>query len=297
MVKLTDSAKDLVNGHTGFGPLPDSNPQQYVQSEATAALLSRTVSSNKDVLSKLHVSRDHPAIGSAAKPGMKLSELADLGIQDRAMAWDAFQALWTELTATVPAAGKENHFAPRPPILVTVDGLGHWMKNSEYRNPNHEIVHAHDLVFVNHFLSLLQSGSGKPALPNGGLLLYSLSTSNRPKTYTFDVALDQITARQAGMDPSAPEYPQPDPWSQADARVLSLFNHIKSTDPKEPALELQTLGGLTRDETRGYMEYAARNGVLREKLSEDAIGEKWTLASGGIIGELEKLGKRINRVL
>ena len=227
---------------------------------------------------------------------MTLGELADIGIQDRAMAWDAFRALWAELTATAPAAGKESHFAPRPPILVTVDGLAHWMKNSEYRNPKHEVIHAHDLVFVRHFLSLLQSGSGKPALSNGGLLLYALSTSNRPTTYAFDVALKQIAARQAGMDPSAPEYPQPDPWSQADPRVLSLFSNTQSTDPNEPALELQTLGGLTRDETRGYMEYVARNGVLREKLSEDAIGEKWTLASGGIIGELEKLSKRVRRV-
>lgn len=58
-------------------------------------------------------------------------------------------------------------------------------------------------------------------------------------------------------------------------------------------MELQTLGGLTRDETRGYLEYFARSGLLREPINEQWVGEKWSLSGGGIIGELEKLGRHV----
>jgi small subunit ribosomal protein S29 len=224
---------------------------------------------------------------------MTLEELAKLGIQDPAIAWTVFQALWAELTATSPAPGLEEGFTPRPPMLVTVDGLAHWMKNSEYRTAEFEPIHAHDLVFTRHFLSLLKPGAARSALPNGGLLLYATSASNSPTIYSFEVALKQIAARQAGVDPSAPEFPRADPYSGADKRVLDAFDYAKPTEAKEGMLELQTLGGLTRDEARGFMEYFARSGLLREQINDEWVGEKWSLAGGGVIGELEKLGRRL----
>ena len=291
---LTSSkAQDLVIGHTTYTPISDTNPTLYAQGDATAALLTRVINSNKDVLSGLKVSREHPSLGSAVKPGMKLTELVNMGTADRAIAWPVFQALWTELTATSPAPGLEKHFQARPPILVTVDGLAHWMKYTEYRTPEFEPIHAHDLAFVNHFLSLLKPGAEKPSLPNGGALVYALSTSNKPHVYALDVALKQVEARKAGVDPKSPEFPQPDPYTYTDKRVIDAFNAPKPKNAKDGALEVQTLGGLTREETRGYMEYFARSGIMREKVSDESVSEKWTLAAGGVIGELEKLGKRV----
>lgn len=286
----------MVIGHTTYTPISGTDPTLYAQADATAALLSRAINSNRDVLSGLTVSREHPSLGSTVKPGMKLTELVAVGTTDRAIAWTVFQALWTELTATSPAPGLEKHFQPRPPILVTVDGLAHWMKNTEYRTPEFQPIHAHDLAFVNHFLSLLKPGSEKPSLPNGGALVYALSTSNKPSVYTLDVALKQLEARQAGVDPKSPEFPQPDPYANTDMRVIDALNVPKPKDAKEGALEVQSLGGLTREETRGYMEYFARSGIMREKVSDEAVSEKWTLAAGGVIGELEKLGKRVRAV-
>lgn len=224
---------------------------------------------------------------------MKLKELVSVGINDRALAWSVFRALWAELTATSPAPGLEKHFNPRPPILVTVDGLAHWMKNSEYRTPEFQPIHAHDLAFVNHFLSLLRPGAEQSSLPNGGALLYALSSSNKPGIYAFDIALKQLEAREAGVDPSSPEFPQPDPYKKADMRVIDALSVSKPKDAKESALKLQTLGGLSQEETRGYMEYFARSGIMREKVHDEMVSEKWTLAAGGVIGELEKLGKRV----
>ncbi|OJJ66726.1 hypothetical protein ASPBRDRAFT_137282 [Aspergillus brasiliensis CBS 101740] len=298
VVITVPEAQDLVIANTSYAPLSDENPNVYVQNDATAALLSRTVTANQKVLSKLTVSQPHPALKTAVKPGMTLEALAKPGIQDPAVAWNVFQALWTELTATAPAAGFEKGFKPRPPMLVTLDNMAHWMKETKYNNIDCKPIHAHDLVFVQHFLSLLKPSSeaGKPSLPNGGIVLYATSGSNSPTIYGFEIALQQLAARQAGVKPSSPEFPQPDPYLNADKRVLAVFNDSASTKspvPKDGSLELQTIGGLTRDEAQGFMEYFARSGLLRENITDAWVGEKWSLAGGGVIGELEKLGRRL----
>lgn len=285
-------ARDLVVGITGYAPLSEENPDLYVQNEATSSLLSRTVAANEKVLSKLNVSQQHPTLPTV-KPGMTLADLAKVGVQDQANAWPVFQALWTELTATSATSGLEKNFSPRPPMLVTVDGLGHWMQNSAYRSAKFELIHSHDLVFVRHFLDLLKPGKGTSTLPNGGAVLYSTSTSNNPSIHGFDVALKQVAARHAGVDPSAPEFPLPRAYSYPDPRILEAFNLPKPTVAKEGMLGIQELGGLTRDEARGFLEYFARSGLLRETVSDEWASEKWTLAGGGVIGELEKLGRRV----
>ncbi|KAJ5883881.1 uncharacterized protein N7473_010767 [Penicillium subrubescens] len=287
VVVTVPDARELVSGDTSYSPIEGTNPLQYVQPNAVSALLMRTVEANRQVLSSLNVSQKHTGLPSL-KPSSTLEDLAKLGFQDAAIAWPVFQALWTELTATAAAPGMEKDFKARPPMLVTVDGIAHWMKESAYRASDFTPVHAHDLVFVKHFLSLLQNGQA--SLKNGGMVLYATSTSNNPSIYTLEVALDQLAARQAGTSPSSPDYPSPEAYSGADARVLDLF---KPTTGKEPQFELQTLGGLTRDETRGYLEYFARSGLLREEVNETWVGEKWSLSGGGIIGELEKLGRHV----
>ncbi|KAL2860679.1 mitochondrial 37S ribosomal protein mS29 [Aspergillus lucknowensis] len=293
VVFTVPEAGELVSATNSYAPLSDENPHLYVQNEATAALLSRTAAANKAVLSKLRVSQHHPTL-SAAKPGMTLEDLAKIGVQDPASAWTVFQALWLELTSTSAVPGLEKNFTPRPPILVTVDGLAHWMTHSKYRSAQFEPIHAHDLVFVRHFLSLLKPGQDKPTLPNGGALLYATSTTtNPPSVYSFDVALKQVAARHAGVDPSSPEFPQPEAYSKTDPRVFEALSSPKPTAAKEGMLEHQVLGGVTRDEARGFLEYFARSGLLRETINDELVGEKWTLAGGGVIGELERLGRRV----
>lgn len=287
------SAQELVNAHTGYAPLDETKPTVYVQNDATAALLSRTVAANEKVLSGLKVSQEHPALKSVVKPGMTLDGLARLGMQDPAIAWTVFQALWTELTATGPAAGFEKDFQSRPPLLVTVDGLSHWMKDTEYRSADFKPVHAHDLVFVNHFLSLLKPGNGKPTLPNGGMLLYATSASNSPSIYSLEVALEQLAARTNGVFHGDPRFPRADPYLRPDNRVLETFAAPQTKSSKEGQLQSQNLAGLSHLEARGYLEYFARSGLLRENISTEWVGEKWTLSSGGVIGELEKLGRRV----
>ncbi|KAJ6083620.1 hypothetical protein N7467_007755 [Penicillium canescens] len=276
-------ARELVSGDTAYAAIEGTNPPQYVQPGATSALLTRTVTANSELLSSLKISQQHPEFKSLT-PKSSLEDLARLGFHDPAVSWAVFQALWKELTATAPAPGLEKDFKPRPPMLVAVDGLAHWMTNSAYRDVDYKPIHAHDLVFVDHFLSLLKEGD---SLKNGGLLLYATSSSNNPNPKDFNVALDQLKARQAGISPSSPEYPQPAAYTVTDPRVLETFAKAQSS------LELQTLSGLTREEARGFMEYFARSGLLRESVNDSWVSEKWSLSGGGIIGELEKLGRQV----
>ncbi|KAJ6120408.1 hypothetical protein N7523_004688 [Penicillium sp. IBT 18751x] len=284
VVITVPDARDLVSGDTAYSPVEGSNPTQYDQPNAVSALLNRTVEANREVLSSLKVSQKHVGL-PGLKPTSTLEDLAKLGFQDAAVAWKVFQALWAELNATAAAPGMEKNFEARPPLLVTVDGLAHWMTESAYKASDFTPVHAHDLIFVQHFLSLLRGQS----LKNGGMLLYATSTSNNPSSYSLEVGLNQLAARQAGIAPTSENYPQPENYSKPDSRVLDIFKPDSSKD----ALELQTLGGLTRDETRGFLEYFAQSGLLRESVNEQSVGEKWTLSGGGIIGELEKLGRHV----
>ncbi|OAX82566.1 hypothetical protein ACJ72_03082 [Emergomyces africanus] len=280
-------AQDLTIGHTAYAP-STTNPGQYVQKDAAAQLLQRMVIANAPVLSKLHISQNHPNLKMQIRPEMTLEQLAKIGIDDSTHAWSIFQALWSELTASEAAADIEGQkpFAPRPPMLITVDGLTHWMMNSKYRTADYEIIHAHDLALVNHFLSLLKSNRPSPALPNGGLLLFSTSTSNTPFIYTFEVLLDQLAARTADISTTSPEFPTVDLYRRPDQRVLALLDD--ATD-----LMTQKLTGLSKEDSKGLLEYFALSGILREKLTEEFVSEKWTLSGMGIVGELEKLGKRV----
>jgi small subunit ribosomal protein S29 len=276
---------------------------QYVQEKATSELLQRTVLANEEVLSKLQVTMEHPELKSLVRPKMTLAELARLGVQDVTIAWPVWQAFWTELNATAPKTAEKaddktkSAFQTRPPLLVTVDGLSHWMQKSNYHNADFKPIHAHDLALVKHFVSLLTPQSNKPAMPNGGIVLYATSGSNSPAVPALEVALAQLKARQQGVAESSADFPQPDPYAEVDNRVLDLFKQAASKSSSSSSLELQTLGGLSRDEARGFMEYFARSGILQEKVTEEWVSEKWSIAGGGIIGEMEKLGKRLRTVL
>lgn len=275
-----------MSGDTGYTAIEGTNPVQYIQPNAVSALLKRTVNANQKLLEKLKVSQQHPSL-TMLKPNSSLADLAKLGFSDPAISWVVFQALWAELTASAPAPGLEKNFQPRPPMLVTVDSLAHWMTDSAYRDSEYKPIHSHDLVFVNHFLSLLKEGE---SLKNGGLLLYATSASNTPNPKALSVSLDRLNASQAGISASSPEYPNPPAFSGADPRVLDL---LKPVEKAASPLELHTLGGLSRDEARGFYEYFARSGLLREVINEQWVSEKWSLSGGGIIGELEKLGRRL----
>lgn len=90
----------------------------------------------------------------------------------------------------------------------------------------------------------------------------------------MNLAIKQAEDRQAGR-----EITQRDPFEKSyDPRVDAALTSI----------EVLRLKGLSKTEARGLMEYWAKSGVLRCKVDEESVTEKWALAGNGIVGEIQR---------
>lgn len=85
------------------------------------------------------------------------------------------------------------------------------------------------------------------------------------------LALGQLEGREAV---------QRDPFAKYDERVLGVFS--------KGGVEVQRIGGVSKEEARGLMEYWAESGLCRSTVDEGLVGEKWCLSGGGCVGELER---------
>ena len=77
------------------------------------------------------------------------------------------------------------------------------------------------------------------------------------------------------------------PTQQAAASWASLT-------PADSTIQVKRIQGLTKFEAKSLMEYWALSGILRAEVSERFVGEQWSVAGGGLPGELERtcLGMR-----
>jgi small subunit ribosomal protein S29 len=265
-------AQDIVNAHTDYAPLPNSQPMQYTQDTYTANLLQQILKSNGAFLesTKLSTKPDLPLPLSA---NASLKELAALGMANPEASWPVFMALWDELS--LPG---------RPPVLLAVDGLSHIMRHSEYMSAEVKPIHAHDLTLISHFIDHL---SGQRKLPNGGVVLGATSQSNAPTSPALDFCIEAAQARQKTPD----NVPQWNPYKKADARVMEALKDLVKSDSKD--FDIIKVGGLSKEEARSIMEYYAESGMLRHRVDEGFVTEKWSLAGMGNIGELEKVSVRM----
>ena len=306
------AAQDLTNAHTEYSPVPGSSPTIYFQRAYTASLLSRINVANPQLASmQISLSHDLPI---SLQGNLSLSRLCTLGSQDSAISHPIFNALMAELLAP-----------SRPPLLITLDGFQHIMKQSAYMSPSFVPIHAHDLHLPRWFLSHL---TGEVDLPNGGIVIAANTESNKPSAPTLDFRLRQLEAQQAlalGLQVTSPQVhltpfldatgqiaspiPEPDPYFRYDQRVLDVLaareisisasltesKQSLGSPTKGSDIEVQRLRGLSKEEAKGLMDYWALSGMLRQEVSERLVGEKWTISGGGIVGELERgcVGMRI----
>ena len=161
------------------------------------------------------------------------------------------------------------------------------MKLSAYRNAAFELIHAHDLAILNWFMGHL---SGASPLPNGGMVLAATSGSNTVPNPTLDIAIQELEFPPAPGKPAPTLYPKKrgstfghnplcrSPFISYDQRVLDILSS------SQPGLEVQRVKGLSKEEARGLMEYWAKSGMVRNRISESFIGEKWSLSGGGVWG-------------
>lgn len=278
---MTNTAlgQDLTNAHTSYAPSADG--KSYIQPHYTAKLLSNIKNANQKVLSTLRLSQKHD-LPMPVQGNISLDRFAEIGARDPDLAWPIYSALMKELTTPTNPKGGEG--LQRPPLFLSMDAMDHTMRSSAYLNADAKPIHAHDLSLIAHYLSCM---NGSAALPNGGMVLAAVSESNRAASPSLDHILaskhgEQTNYSEPVWDPhagwNAKRKVEWDPYAPFDERVGKALE-------KAEVLKVQ---GLSKEEAKGVMEYYALSGMLRAKVTEGLVSEKWTLSGGGIVGQLER---------
>ncbi|KAI1381975.1 mitochondrial ribosomal protein [Hypoxylon crocopeplum] len=251
-------AQELTYASTEYATIPNS--EQFSQPVYTIKLFQAIHKANLDVLSRYKVELDHMHLPISVNRGMTLATLAT-ATKEPEFAWPVFQAFWKELL--LPG---------RPPIMFALDGLSHIMRISDYRSPAFELIHSHDLSLVRLFTDAL---GGKTKFANGAVVLGVCTKGNSLVIPSMEKALEQAAAAQAG-EPLPPRDPF---FAKYDERVFDALKGVK----------LLNVRGVSKKEARALMEYWAASGMLRLRIDEKNVSEKWTLAGCGILGEMERV--------
>ncbi len=78
--------------------------------------------------------------------------------------------------------------------------------------------------------------------------------------------------------------------AQDAQRIFYVVRIRVFQDPagKGRGVEVQRLGGLGKVECRALMEYWAKSGIVKGRVGVTEVAEKWGIAGGGVVGELER---------
>lgn len=232
----------------------------FAQPVYTVKLMQTIHQTNQAILTRHKVQLDHIHLPISVSRNMTLAALLN-ATKEPEFAWPVFQAFWKELL--LPG---------RPPILFSLDGLAHIMRISEYRSPAFELIHSHDLALIRMYTDAL---GGKTAFPNGAVVLGVTGKGNAPLIPSMDKAIAQAAAVQKGE-----VVPARDPfYRKYDERVFDSLRGVRVLDVQ----------GVSKAEARAIMEYWAASGILRARVDEKQVAEKWTMAGGGVLAEMERV--------
>jgi len=231
------------------------------------------VEANKAVLKNLKVTLKHN-LPTRLPQDPTVLDLAEVGIRNPDAAWEAFQAVWNELTEP-----NSNGDTQRPPVLLAADNISYLFGNTEYMTigPKGRLVpiHAYDFVLPKHYADYF---GGSRSLPNGGMVLGATSVSARLVCPPLEVGIDMAEAR--ANDPGA-KLDVKDFWNplhKTDWRVLDTLVNLESIPLK----------GIPKEQARELIEYCAGSGMVREIIEDKWVSAKWTLSGCGVLGQLEK---------
>lgn len=262
---------------TEYSPIPDTTPQQWMQPVYALRLMKAIMAANKGVLETIYTTRSYESFTNPVVEGATLNTLIE-SAREADQAWPVYSALWYELFS-VAADGDGRK---RPPILFALDGLAAVMRTSAYVNPAMERIHSHDLALVRGFVDVF---SGRTPLPNGGAIVAATCRSNAARNASMELAIARQLVRQAGAE----DLPPRDPYSRKyDERVDQAM--------EDRGLHVVDVKGISKAEARALMEYWAASGLLRAKVDEKTVSEKWMTGGNGIIGEMERSGLLTLRV-
>lgn len=268
-------AQDLTTACTDYAAIPDTKPQQWMQSVYALKLMQNIRNANRAVLDRVYTTRSYEDFTNPVAEGATLNALIE-SAREPDQAWGVFSALMHELML-------KDEASPRPRVLFALDGLAFAMRVSDYRDPAFEPIHSHDLAIVRMFVDLL---AGRTAFPNGGAVVAATCRSNAPRNASMELAIERQLARQAaagGPKEDEAGLPARDPYGR---------NYDPRTDEAMEGTGIEVVGvrGISKAEARSLMEYWAASGMLRATVDEKEVSEKWITGGNGIIGQMEKAG-------
>ncbi|KAA8893525.1 mitochondrial ribosomal death-associated protein 3-domain-containing protein [Sphaerosporella brunnea] len=234
------NAADLVIGHTEYEH--DSASGLWAQREYTRTLLNQIANANRGVLKNLTLSKAYKLRNHDFPADFDLLHFCKVGSDDSAVSHEVFTVLLEELSQQ-----------GRLPVLFTLDSLNFMMRESEYRDPDFNIIHAHDLALPRYFIEYL-NGTRKFAK---GLVIGATSAAGAPRTDALEYALNGW---------KLPVY------SNLDERIA----------PSIKGAEVIKVGAMEKNEAKSLLEYCRESGLLREptRLDEEKVAQRYTLSSG-----------------
>jgi small subunit ribosomal protein S29 len=168
--------------------------------------------------------------------------------------------------------------------MYTADNISHLLTPSKYsaldKEGNLAPIHALDLALPRHFVDHL---TGAKKLTNGGIVLGATSKGDTVSCSPLDVAVQMAEARNANPGAQTKLSDFWNPLQRIDQRVMDLLLNINAT----------TLSGIPKQDAKSIIEHWAYNGLVRERVADTWVGQKWALSGGGVLGELEKAVVRL----
>ncbi|KUJ22703.1 mitochondrial ribosomal protein [Mollisia scopiformis] len=258
-------AQELTNAVNDYTPVDGTKPTLWSQNTYTANWLGQIGKANNAVLQNTTMRKEYK-LPIPVQSNISLARLCELGARDPDVAWPIFQAFWSEITNP-----------GRRPVLICLDSLSNIMQTSSYRAPDYSLIHSHDLAIVRHFVNLLSRPTS--GLPNGGAIIAATSRSHAPISKSMELAIKQSEEKAAQLRGWPGKVTQRDPFEKSyDERADKALQNV----------EVMRLKGLSKVEARGLMEYWAQSGVLRSRVDEETVAQKWALAGNGIVGEIQR---------
>ena len=246
-----------------------------MQMDTTSKFLESIAEANKSVLQNMAMSQSYTGIPLDSAKKVSLYQLAMEGSESD-LSWQVFSALWNELT--LPNTAEIESIGPRPPILYCADNISHLFVPSKYHildgQDYLQPIHALDLALPRHFVDHL---TGAESFPNGGIVLGATSNSDYVQCPPLEVGIKLAKARlqSSSSDPQVSDFWNP--LQRIDQRVMDICSN----------LDVLTLNGISKDDAKALIEHWAQSGLVRNRVDDSLVAEKWTLSGGGILGELE----------
>jgi small subunit ribosomal protein S29 len=211
------------------------------------------------------------------EPNMTLYDFGRIASLNTDLAWPIFRALWHEIN--LKSSPEIDTFGKRPPILLCVDNISHIFGETKYQVLNKEgrlsSIHSYDMVLPKLVIDCI---TGNESFGNGGMALGATSGSDRVTCHPLEVGIKLAESRKKNPDSLASLSDVWNPYDRIDRRVLDSMMD----------LEVLELAGISKDEAREMIEYWAYNGLVRERVGDHWVSDRWTMSGGGLMGELEK---------